>query len=127
MTTVKETTNTTHLVIANANSLLQQAKEAIVAMNAAEARSRKSMAKMVASFVEMGEAYLNIEQVTSAIDAEFVKHGIEPVNLDDEKWKGKNPNVYLPMMSIIDDTWRDVTNSTTGKPVKNADGSVKQK
>lgn len=113
----------------NAETLLKAAKSAIKGLNAAEARSRKAMAEMVASFVEMGYAYLTDQKVLTDIDALCVKHGIQPVDLEKKAEEGKPaPNVFLPMMSIVDGKWDDVFDTKTGKPVVDKKtGKTKQK
>jgi hypothetical protein len=111
----------------NAKSLMAKVKATIKAMNVAEARSRKALAEMVASFVEMGEAYIEDQDVTSEIDADCKAHGIDPVNLNDPKWQDKIPNILLPMISIIDGKWEPVFDPKTGKPVKDKGNKQKEK
>lgn len=113
----------------NAETLLKAAKSAIKGLNAAEARSRMAMAEMVATFVEMGYAYLTDQKVLTDIDALCVKHGIQPVDLEKKAEEGKPaPNVFLPMMSIVDGKWTDVFDAKTGKPVVDKKtGATKQK
>lgn len=112
----------------SASEMLTAAKAAIGKVNAAEARSREAMAKMVAIFVEMGTAYMFDETVMTAIDAECIRHGITPVKLDENVAVGKRAlNVFLPIMSIVDGKWVNMFNSTTGKPVKDGNGNTKQK
>ncbi|XUY28527.1 hypothetical protein RMR21_015530 [Agrobacterium sp. rho-8.1] len=127
MSIEKNTSTTLPAASIDAKSLMRKVKETITAMNVAESRSRKAMAVMVASFVEMGEAYVNVSDVKSKIDAECVAHGITPVNLHDPEVMAKNPNIFLPMMSIVDGNWKPVLHPVTGKPVKNKDGKPKQK
>ncbi|MDR6757201.1 hypothetical protein J2Y48_002497 [Mycoplana sp. BE70] len=109
-----------------ADALLKKAKDAVSSLKTAEARGRKALAAMVATFVEMGEAYITNAEVTTILDAKCRIHGIEPVKLTGTEDGGKkSPNIFLPLVRLIDGDWEQTIKN--GKAVTKPDGTPKTK
>lgn len=113
-----EVQNETTVTITSAD-LLAKVQEAIGAHNKAEARGRKALAHMVATFVEMGERYIYDAAITKALDDKCKEHGLAVVSLTSKT------NYFLSLVRMISGEW--VTVEKDGKPVKDKDGTPKKK